>query len=102
MTTIQVPLDKNPEVAALVADMEPGTRVYGCFSLKHRDAQTVELRIEQMEDDPERLMKPGETDDEEDGEGGEEEESEKTPAEPAPAPEPEESYGKKMARRMNG
>lgn len=102
MTTIQVPLDKNPDVAALVADMQPGARVCGCFTIKSKDAQTLELRIEQMADSPSELKM--EDDEEEDGETKDGEETEatdktlegvKTPAPDGP------SRGKKMADSLN-
>jgi hypothetical protein len=100
MTTVQIPLDKNPDVAALVAEMEPGTPVYGAFTLKSRDEQTLVLRIEDMEASADELPSAEELRGEEDDE---EEDETETPEEPATAPEAEpEKPSKKMMARLNG
>lgn len=103
MTTITIPLDKNADVAALLADKQPGDKVYGCFSLKDMTDQTATLRIEEMTDDPDELSKPGDSSDdgdETDDEGTPEKSPEGAEAEPKPAAEPG-SMGRKLAARMN-
>ena len=104
MTTIQVPLDKNPDVAALVADLEPGDSVCGCFTIKSKDAQTLELRIEEMAKTPDELSKDEETD----GEGDGDETGETAPEKSPEGAENETSdttaprvRGKRMAEMMN-
>lgn len=66
---ITIPLEKNDEIAALVADMQPGQELYGCFTIKAKDAQSLVLRIKEMASDKEDLPDKKEYDeDEEDGE----------------------------------
>lgn len=108
MTTIQIPLDKNPDVAALIADKEPGDKVYGCFTIKAQDAQTATLRIEEMTDDPAQLPKPGEYDEasgDENGNADEENAEKKSPegseAESKPTKAPG-SMGRDLAAKMMG
>ena len=107
MTTIQVPLDKNPDVAALLSDKSPGDSVYACFSIKSVDTQTATLRIKEMTDDPAELPKSdaydeeeGETDDGADEEKGEADQSpEGKEAEAKPAEQPG-SMGRKLAAKL--
>lgn len=54
-TVITIPLEKNKEIAALVADKEPGARLYLCGSVKSRDDQSLIFRIEEMTDNKEDL-----------------------------------------------
>lgn len=75
---ITIPLEKNDEIAALVADMQPADRLYGCFTIKAKDDQSLVLRIEEMTDNKEDLPDKKEYDEdgeekEEDGESIEEE-----------------------------
>lgn len=70
-TVITIPLEKNKEIAALVADKEPGARLYLCGSIKSRDDQSLIFRIEEMTDNKEDL--PDKKD--YDGEGDEEKDS---------------------------
>lgn len=109
MTTIQIPLDKNPDVAALIADKQPGDKIYGCFTIKAQDAQTATLRIEEMTDDPAQLPKPDEYDEEagegDDSAGEEKGEADQSPegaeaeAKPTKAPG---SMGRELAAKMMG
>lgn len=89
-TVVSIPLDKNPEVSDLVQDMQPGDRVYGCFTIKSKDEQSLELRISEMagskdelpdgkerdEDDDSGEVNEGDkgTTDEEDGDGSDDDE----------------------------
>ncbi len=68
MQIVPVDLKKNPAVADLLVDMQPGDRVYACFTIKDKDANNANLRIEEIVATPEELPKPDEAyDDEEDG-----------------------------------
>lgn len=67
MTTITIPLDKNPEVAQLLSDKEMGDCIYGCFTVKSVDGQTAVLRIKDMADSPDDLA-PADNPAEEDAE----------------------------------
>lgn len=49
-TVITIPLEKNKDIAALVADKQPGDYLYGCFTIKANDPQTLTVRIEEMTD----------------------------------------------------
>jgi hypothetical protein len=68
---ITIPLEKNDEIAALVADMQPGQKVYGCFSIKSKDAQTLNLRIEEITDNKEDLPDKGDYEEDEDSDDDE-------------------------------
>lgn len=70
---ITIPLEKNDELAALVADMQPSDEIYGCFTIKAKDAQSLVLRIKEMAADKEDLPDKKEYD--EDDEEGDEDES---------------------------
>lgn len=52
---ITIPLEKNDEIAALVADMQPGQKLYACGSIKSKDGQSLVLRIEEVTDNKEDL-----------------------------------------------
>lgn len=74
-TVVTIPLEKNTEIAALVADKQPADRLYGCFTIKAKDSQSLILRVEELSDKPDDLPKPDEKeeyedDDGEDGEDG--------------------------------
>jgi hypothetical protein len=107
MTVIQIPLDKNPDVAALAADKNPGDRIYFCTTIKSNDPQTLAVRIEEATDDPADLPKPdaydeedGETDDSAEEEKGEADQSpEGKEAEAKPAEQPG-SMGRKLAAKL--
>ncbi len=101
MSVITIDLLKNPDVAALAADKQPGDKVYGCFTVKSRDDQTLELRIAEMAGSKDELPDASETDDEAEADDNPTEEK----AEPDQSPEgaeaeaPEPPY-KKLARQM--
>lgn len=103
MTTIQIPLDRNADVAALLADKQPGDKVYACFSLKSMDPQTATLRIEEFADTADELSKPDDAA-EEDGETDDSAEEEKAETDQSPEGKEAEPYtGKKpgsMGREM--
>lgn len=65
-TVITIPLEKNKEIAALIADMQPGDRLYSCMTIKAKDDQSLIVRVEEMADKPDDLPKPDQYD--EDGE----------------------------------
>ena len=67
-TTVTIPLDKNPEVADLVTDLSPGDKVYGRFSIRAKDDQSLELRIEEMAATRDELSEKDHDSDEEDDE----------------------------------
>lgn len=92
MTTVTIPLDKNPDLAALVADKEPGDWVELRASIKAKDDQTLTLRLEECDD----CDKPDNGDDEEE-EADDTPEEEKAENETPPA---EESMGKRMAAKL--
>ena len=94
MQTITIPLDKNPTVADLVADKEPGEKVYGCFSIKAVDLQTLTLTMEEMTDSKDDLDS-SESESEDADEVGDEEK----PV-PTEVPKKKESMGAKMAARL--
>lgn len=98
MTTITIDLTKDPEVAALLADKEPGAKVCGCFTVKSRDDQTAVLRIQSMADTCDEL-KSAMADDEE-GEDTADDEGDE--GEDAPVAAPKKSMGERMASSMSG
>lgn len=57
-TVITIPLEKNKEITALVADKQPADRLYACFTIKAKDDQSLILRVEELSDRPEDLPKP--------------------------------------------
>lgn len=75
-TVVTIPLDKNPEVSDLVQDMQPGDRVYGCFTIKSKDEQSLELRISEMAESRDELPDGKESYDE-DSDSGEVDEGDK-------------------------
>lgn len=74
---ITIPLEKNKELSALVADKQPADRLFGCFTIKSKDDQSLVLRIEEMTDNKEDLPDgkdyDGEDSDEAEGDSIEEE-----------------------------
>lgn len=106
MTTVQIPLDKEPDVAAVVADMQPGDKVYGCFTIKDNNPQTLTLRISEFSDNPDDLSKPSDAN-EEDSEGDDEENAEGDPEQSPEGKEAETksptapgSMGRNLAAKM--
>ena len=107
MTTVQIDLAKNPDVAALVADKEPGDKVFACFSIKSQDTQTLDLRIEEFADSPDDLDK---TEDAEEGETEDNEEDDAKEADKSPEGKEAEAepytgaksggYGRALAAKM--
>lgn len=89
-TTITVDLTKNPELAALVADMEPGDWITLDASIKNADAQTLTARLERCD----ACEKPDDAEDEEDEDEGDDAPGmmEKT--------EPKERIGRRIANRL--
>ena len=65
-TVVIIPLDNNKDVAAMVADMQPGQKLYACGTIKALDDQTLTLRITEVTDKREDLPKYGEGEDEKD------------------------------------
>lgn len=64
-TVVTIPLEKNSEIAALVADKQPADRLYGCFTIKAKDDQSLILRVEELADKPDDLPKPDEKEEDE-------------------------------------
>lgn len=73
MTTITIDLTKNPELAALVADKQPGDWIELRASIKAKDDQTLTARLETCDD----CEKP-ETDDDDESDEPEETATEQT------------------------
>lgn len=71
-TVITIPLEKNKEIAALVADKQPADRLYGCFTIKAKDDQSLVLRVEEMTDKKDDLPDPDKYDEEGEKEDAEE------------------------------
>jgi len=67
---ITIPLEKNKEISALVADKQPADTLYGCFTIKAKDDQSLVLRVKELTDNKEDLPEKEEYD-EEDEDGGE-------------------------------
>lgn len=86
MTVIPIDLTKNPEVAALVADKSPGDWILLKASIKSKDDQTLQVRLEECDD----CEKPESDEDEENGD-------EETPPPEPPAPE---KPGKALAEKL--
>jgi len=90
-----IDLTKNPDVAALVADMQPGQKVYACFTIKDRDDQTLNIRLKEMAATCDELKDSDSEDDEEDDSDDQSPEGEE-----AEAPEPAEPPMRSAARRI--
>lgn len=102
MSTISIDLNKNPDVAALLADKEAGAKVYGCFTIKSMDDQTAVLRIAEMTGTKDELPDASmETEDEESTDDENEDMIEDSGQSPEGAEEEKpESPVRKLARRM--
>lgn len=94
MQIITIDKTKDPAVAALLADKQPGAKLYGCFTLKSQDEQSAQIRLAEMADTAAELPKADEYDaDEEDGDEGEQ----VSDAPPADTPK---SRGSRMAAAL--
>jgi hypothetical protein len=104
MEVITIDLVKNPDVAALVADLQPSQKIYGCFTIKDKDDQTLSIRIEEMAASKDELSSEDEAEDEEMEEEEEDEmedgEEEEVPQSPEGAEE--EPPSRKLARQLEG
>jgi hypothetical protein len=69
MQILPIDLKKNADVADLIADMQPGDRIYFCATIKDKDDQTLNARIEEVTKTPDELPKPDEYDEEDDEKG---------------------------------
>lgn len=94
MTTLTIDKSKEPDLAALVADKQPGDKITLHTSIKDNNPQTISLTVEGCEE--------GEANsDEETGEGDQSGESESSEETPAPADKkPEKSYGRQVMDAM--
>jgi len=54
-TVVIIPLENNKDVAALVADKQPGDKLYACGTIKANDDQTLTFRIEEVTDNKAEL-----------------------------------------------
>ena len=73
-TVIVIPLADNKDLAELVADKQPGDKLYACGSIKAKDEQSLTLRIQEVTDKRDELPdldKPDEEDDMDEDEGEE-------------------------------
>lgn len=68
MQILPIDLKKNADVADLIADMQPGDRIYFCATIKDKDEQTLNARIEEVTKTPDELPKPDEYDEDEESE----------------------------------
>jgi hypothetical protein len=77
-TVVTIPLDgeKNEEIAALVADKQPGDTLYGCFTIKANDGKTLILRTKEITDKKDDLPDYEEREDDESDEENDTEEEE--------------------------
>lgn len=78
-TVVIIPLDHNKDVAALVADKQPGDKLYACGTIKALDEQTLTLRIEEVTDTKAEL--PDKEDYDKEDDDTEEESNGSTPGE---------------------
>lgn len=91
MTVIDIDLTKNPDLAALVADKEPGDWIELRASIKAKDDQTLSLRLEEC-DDCEKSKDEG--DEEDSADTADETDSEDAPEKAAEKP------GKSLAAKL--
>lgn len=94
---VTIDLSKNPDVAALVSDMEPSARVFACFTIKDKDEQTLTLRLSEVAATRDELPKDGEYEDEDSEDDEEDDEGDDERAERAP----EKSAGERMVEKMS-
>lgn len=99
MEVIPIDLTKNPDVAALVADMQPGEKIYGCFTIKDKDDQTLSIRIKEMASTKDELSSKDEMDDEEESEDDADESPEGEEME-MDMQKPPETAARKLARQI--
>jgi hypothetical protein len=97
---VTIDLSKNPDVAALVSDMEPSKRVFACFTIKDKDEQTLTLRLSEMAATRDELPKDGDYEDE-DSDDDEEDDDEGEEAEDETPKPPEKSAGERIAEKMS-
>lgn len=102
MSVVQIPKDKNPDVAALLGDKDPGTRVYACFTIKSQDPQTAQLRIEEFADSPEDLSKPDDEYDEDEDADHEKSESDEEEKAEHQSPEGKEADAEPFTGKAKG
>lgn len=69
-TIITIPIEKNEDLAALLADKQPADRLYACGTIKALDENTLTLRIEEVTDKIEDLPKQDEDDEDKDKDEG--------------------------------
>jgi hypothetical protein len=93
---VTIDLSKNPDVAALVSDMEPSKRVFACFTIKDKDEQTLTLRLSEMAATRDELPKDGDYEDEEEDSDEDDDEAEDETPKP-----PEKSAGERIAEKMS-
>lgn len=88
MTKLTIDLIKNPDLAALVADKQPGDKIKLYTSIQDNNPQTVTLTLEECEEGEPRKDENDTGDDEAD-----------VTDDPTPAPKaekkPEKSYGRR-------
>jgi hypothetical protein len=94
---VTIDLSKNPDVAALVSDMEPSKRVFACFTIKDKDEQTLTLRLSEMAATRDELPKDGDYEDED----GDDEDREDTGDDEPEEKVPEKSAGERIAEKMS-
>jgi hypothetical protein len=70
MQILPIDLKKNADVADLIADMQPGDKVYFCATIKDKDDQTMNARLSHVTRTPEELPKPDEYDEEDEDDMG--------------------------------
>lgn len=93
MSIVTIALDKEPELAALVADKQPGDWITLRASIKAKDDQTLAIRIEDCDD----AEKP-ESDEEDDGVQTDDTDGERPP--PSKSEPQAEKPGKSLARKL--
>lgn len=86
-------------MAALLADLEPGARVFACFTVKSKDEQTAMLRLSEMAATRDELPAKDEYSEDEDEE---EDEEESTPEKNNPPMPKEKSQAERMVEHMGG
>lgn len=57
---VPIDLKKNPEIADLLTDMQPGQRVYACLTIRDKNDQLANLRLEEVTERAEDLPGPDE------------------------------------------
>jgi hypothetical protein len=98
---VTIDLSKNPDVAALVSDMEPSKRVFACFTIKDKDEQTLTLRLSEMAATRDELPKDGDYEDEDGDDEDDDEDREDTGDDEPEEKVPEKSAGERIAEKMS-